>query len=184
MQHKKTSRVYLNVNSSYFHCKHAVKIEEGMRIFFALLNEHSSHHSLLNLAFHKKTPLSLLLLVFFFFRAITLIRIWFRKGSLYGLSVFWYLIISFTIECIIFIPFVIDYLIFIFLTCWYIFISSFFFFFFLNTWVLLLSVRFDVFSLRIFIFFLKSKKESHFFALLCFGISCQGLRYHEVLFLL
>ena len=64
---KKKSIVYLNVNSSYFHCKHAVKIEESIRIFFALFNQHSSHHSLLNLAFHKKTPLGLLLLVFFFF---------------------------------------------------------------------------------------------------------------------
>ena len=109
---KKKSRVYLDMNSFFFI---ANSTEEDMRIFFEWLNDdHSLHHLLFNLALCKKARLSLLLLVF------TLIRFWFRKGSLYGLFAFWYLI-----ECFIFSLFIIDYLNIIFLTCWYIFISFF-----------------------------------------------------------
>ena len=125
-----------------------------------------------------KSAFEFIAISFPFFRAIILIRIWFRKGSFYGLSAFWYPIISFTIECFIFILFIIDYLIFIFLT-WYVFISffSFEYFSFITLCSFWCAFFWDFYVL------LRIGDRVYLFALLCFDIFCQGLRYHEVLLL-
>ena len=98
--------------------------EEGMRMFFVWLNEWPLFTQFtIEFCFIQKSTFEFIAISFLFFRAITLIRIWFRKVSLYGLFAFWYLMITLTIECFIFSLFIIDYLVIIFLTCWYIFIS-------------------------------------------------------------
>ena len=83
------------------------------------MNWHSLHHSLLDFASHKKARLNLLLLVFFFWGYHSHLYLIQKRVSLWSLC-FWYLIIIF-----IFRLFIIDYLNFTFLTCWYRFISFF-----------------------------------------------------------
>ena len=120
---KKKARFYLDMNNFFLTANSA---EVGMRIFFAWLNEWTLFTSFtIESCFMQKSTFEVIAIRFLFFRSITLIRIWFRKGSLYGLFAFWYLIISFTIKWFIFSLFIIDYLNIIFLTCWYIFISFF-----------------------------------------------------------
>ena len=145
------------MNSFSFHCKQYRRRHEDLLCMVEwMATLYTIHYWIM---FYTKKHFWIYCYCFLFVRAITLICIWFRKGSLYGLFAFWYLSNSFTLKCFIFSPFIIDYLIFFFLTFWYIFISFFPFEYF--NFIILCSFR--CVSLRIFVSFSESKKECNSF---------------------
>ena len=134
--------------------------EEGMRIFFAWFNKWPPLTPFtIESCFTQKGTFEFIAISFLFFRAVILIRIWLRKRFLYGIFAFWYLIISFTIQCFIFSLFIIDYFNFVFLTCWYILIS----FFLLITLVLLLFCSFRCVFFRNFYLFFRIEERVQLF---------------------
>ena len=161
-----------------------MKIEESVRIFFALFNQHSSHHSLLNLAFHKKTRLGLLLLVFFFFFGLSLSSAsdW-EMGLFTATLLFDILSSALPLNVLSLFPLLLITLSLFPYLLIYFHEFLFFSFFFFEYLSFITSCSFWCVFIMDFHFLFRIEKRMYFFALLCFDISCQGLRYHEVLFL-
>ena len=119
------------------------------------MNEHSLHHSLLNLALCKKARLKLLLLDFFFFD-LSLSSVSDSEKGLFMVSLLFDILPS----ALLLNGLSLVSLLLITLTLFSLLVDIFSLVsFLLNTIVLLLSVLFDKFSLGIFIFFLESKKS-------------------------
>ena len=119
------------------------------------MNDHSLHHSLLNLALYKKARLKLLLLDFFFF-GLSLSSVSDSEKGLFMVSLLFDILSS----ALLLNGLSLVSLLLITLTLFSLLVDIFSLVsFLLNTLVLLLSVLFDKFSLGIFIFFLESKKS-------------------------